>query len=376
MKQLKLYFKDESCEQISWRYEADNDDVQQGTSIDSAFKQMAQSASDVIFIVPQHWVYETTINVADKNAKQLLAAVAYQLEDQFAEDVENLHFAQGSVVNDSVPFVVIKHSKMQCLLDFEKQHHINATHIINEMAFCASPNAGEVNVYAHEKHFLFAFHGVSKNAICHQDQLEFFLNHCVTQNADLIINKIDKTEFNLLSTPIDLSQCINLKQKAYSQGHVWQELAKNYVTPVILLLFVVIIVLFNFWQSNQQIQTKIDAIQQQQNNLLSQSIKNLSSSSNAKTVLIKALQKQQGSAQQSGFIAAFHQFLMLKKNVKNIKITKVEYRNNKLIVDVSANNLQQLDQLIVSLKSNFIVTVANMDSSNNESQGRFIMENR
>ncbi len=375
MKQLRIYFKNDDCEKISWNYEADANEAQYGTSIDATLKKIAQSVTDVIFIVPQHWVYQTHIDVADKNAKQLLAAAAYQLEDQFAEDVDNLHFAQGSTVNGIVPFVVIKHSKMKCLLEFEKQFQINASSIINEMALCDMPNAGEINVYPHEDYFLLACHDTSQNAVCHQDQVEFLLKHCVTQNNSLKINRINKQQFNLSEISIDLSQCINLKQKTYSQGHVWQELAKLYAMPALLLMVIVIVVMFNFWQSNQQLQVEVAALQEQQNTLLNDSIKNYSSSSHAKTALIKALQKQQGSAQQSGFIAAFHQFLKLKKSVDNIELTKVEYKNNKLIVDVSANNLQQLDRLIASLKNNFKVKVAQMDSSNNESQGRFIMEN-
>jgi len=381
VKQLRIYFKNKDCEQIKWCYLADQAEPQHGNSLESPFKQLAQAANDIIFVVPQFWVYETHIDIADKNAKQLLAAAAYQLEDQLAEDVDDLHFAQGQEQNGFVPFVAIKDELMQSIIAFEKRHHLVSNVIITEMSLCAQPEEGEVNVFEHEQHILLKSTDATQNTVCQKSQLDFFLQHYASQNSAVKINRCDELGADLLCSAIELAQSINLKQKDYSTGHIWQAVAKSFALPMILLLILGVLTLLNIWQSNQEMAQQVNAIQQQQVQLLNGSLKAYSSTIAPKTALIKALQKQQGSQQQNGFIPWFNQFLTAKHTLNNnqkntLKLVKVDYKNNKLLIDVIAKNLQQLDQLIVALKERFKVTVAQMDSSNNQSQGRFVLEQR
>ncbi len=376
MKQLRIYFKNEDLDQISWCYLADEAMLQQGESLDPSLKKLAQTANEVVFIMPQNWVYETNINVAEKNAKQLLSAAAYQLEDQLAEDVDDLHFAQGQEQDNLVPFIAIKHLIMQRIAEFEKNNQITATNIINEMSLCATAENDEVNVYLNDQHFLFKSSDNSKNTLCPESQIDFFIDHLKRQNSDIVINRLDQKQDDFLCLPIDLTNHINLKQKDYSTGHVWQAIAKSLALPLVLMSLLGFLFVFNIWQTNQVLGDQIQNIQAKQSVLLKRSLPGYSGSGNAKRSLIKALQKQQGEEKQSGFMAMFHQFLLSKKKVKGIQLVKVDFKKLKLLVDVSANNLQQLDQLIIALKEYFKVTVSQMDSSNNESQGRFILEQR
>lgn len=374
MKQLRIYFKNDECDQINWCYLSDNAEAQIGHDLNDALKTHVSNATEIVFVVPQYWVYETNIDVSDKNNKQLLSAAAYQLEDQLAEDVDLLHFAQGSADNDVVPFVAITHYRMSCLQAFEKQNSITATHIINEMALCAKPNDGELNINEYDGHYLINSNDKSFNTICQAQQLDFFLNRYQQNDADIVINRLFDEQIDLLQCQLDLNNCVNLKQKDYSQKHVWQKVAKNFVLPAIFLLLTASFLVFNQWQENELIKNQIDSIKKEQFALIASNIKDSQKNSNAKVQLIKALQKQRDANQQGGFLSGFYEFLKAKQTIKTIELIKIDYRNEALTVNVTAENLQQLDQLIVELKKQFKVTVSQMDSSNDTSQGRFILE--
>lgn len=374
MKQLRIYFKNDDLTSISWCYLIDGRQQEQGNELNDAFKQCARATSDTVLLVPHYWVYETSIDISDKNAKQLLAAAAYQLEEQLAEDVDDLHFAQGNTVDQLVPFIAIKHEKMQGLLAFEKTHQLKASMIVTEMSLCQQPADGEVNVVQHDQHYLFKSSDNAQNAICHLQQIDFFTQHFKSHYPDIVISRLEQQE--LLCSNIDLTTAINLKQKSYSQSYAWQAMAKQLTFPIILILLIGVLVVVNQWQENQQLFQKVTEVKQQQSNVLKTALKEFSSTDNAKITLIKALQKQQSVSQQSGFIFDFYLFLNAKKMVTSVVLEKVDYRKNQLIIDVKANNLQQLDQLTVLMKNDFKVTVSQMDSSNNGSQGRFILEHQ
>lgn len=373
-KQLRIYFKDNTLSTFNWCYLIDGVQQQAGDELSDLFKPCVQSANDSIFIVAQFWVYETSIAINDKNAKQLLTAPAYQLEDQLAEDVDDLHFAQGNASDNKVPFIAIKHELMQSLIAFEKNNGLTASAIVNEMSLCSPPDAGEINMLEHLQHILFKSSDNAQNAVCHHRQIDFFRQHFKSQHPNLSINQIAQTD--LLCSDVNFANCINLKQKMYSQGHAWQSMAKQLALPIVLMVLVVALLMFNQWQENQQLKNKIVSVKQQQTKILNQHLKQFSPSNNIKSTLIKALQKQQSSGQQSGFIFYFHEFIKVKKHIPSVRLIKVDYRKKQLIIDIKANNLQQLDQLMVLMKKDFKVTLSQMDSSNNTSQARIVLEHK
>ncbi len=71
----------------------------------------------VIVLVPAALALTATVDLPAKGAR-LLAALPFALEDQLADDVENLHFAPGKRLDDGkLPVAVATHASMQEWLD-------------------------------------------------------------------------------------------------------------------------------------------------------------------------------------------------------------------------------------------------------------------
>ncbi len=71
----------------------------------------------VIVLVPAADVLTTTVKLPVRGAARLLATLPFALEDQLADDVENLHFAAGAKREDGrVPVAVVARERMQAWL--------------------------------------------------------------------------------------------------------------------------------------------------------------------------------------------------------------------------------------------------------------------
>ena len=87
----------------------------------------------VIVLVPATTVLTTTVDIPIRGGARLQAALPFALEEQLADDVENLHFAAG-VRRDSglLPVAVVAHSKMQDWLERLHEAGISASKIVPE----------------------------------------------------------------------------------------------------------------------------------------------------------------------------------------------------------------------------------------------------
>lgn len=99
---------------VSW-IAADSDGTRLGQPGSGSLLEAAAEARDrpVIALVPAAEVLTTTVSIPVRGASRLLATLPFALEDQVAEDVENLHFAAGARRDDGqVPVAVVAHERM------------------------------------------------------------------------------------------------------------------------------------------------------------------------------------------------------------------------------------------------------------------------
>ncbi len=88
---------------------------------------------EVIVLVPAACVLTTTVDIPVKRGQRLLAALPYALEEQLADDVENLHFAAGASLEDGrIPVAVVADEFMRSWLSRLGESEIAASRIIAE----------------------------------------------------------------------------------------------------------------------------------------------------------------------------------------------------------------------------------------------------
>ncbi len=128
---IRLHSDDSS--QSSW-IAVDGDGTRRGPPAEGALADAARHVGDrtVIVLVPATEVATLSINLPARGAR-LKAALPYALEDQVADDVENLHFAAGARRdNGELPVAVVARSKMAEWLAVLEDAGIQAAKIIPE----------------------------------------------------------------------------------------------------------------------------------------------------------------------------------------------------------------------------------------------------
>ncbi len=87
---------------------------------------------DVIVLVPATEVLTLSADIPARGAR-LLAALPYALEDQVADDVDELHFAAGRRDADGrLPVAVVRHDRLETWLERLEQAGIEAARIVPE----------------------------------------------------------------------------------------------------------------------------------------------------------------------------------------------------------------------------------------------------
>lgn len=108
-----LLFRFLTPDHVEWL--AEDSSPQRGT-----LAEMADHAnvSRPILIIPGEFLILTQATVPGRQRATRLKAVPYALEDNLAEDVENLHFAVGELATGmSIPVAVIRHHTLQSWLE-------------------------------------------------------------------------------------------------------------------------------------------------------------------------------------------------------------------------------------------------------------------
>jgi general secretion pathway protein L len=99
--------------------------------LSEASKDVAGRA--VIVLVPATAVLTTTVDIPVRGGSRLRAALPFALEEQLADDVENLHFAAGTRRDSGLlPAAVVAHTHMQGWLDTLQEAGITASKIVPE----------------------------------------------------------------------------------------------------------------------------------------------------------------------------------------------------------------------------------------------------
>lgn len=113
----------------------DSNGTRLSAPVSGPLENAAAEAGDraIIVLVPATEVLSTRVDLPIKRGPRLLAALPFALEEQLAEDVENLHFAAGSRGDDGMlPVAVVSHVLMQSWLERLESAGIQAARLVPE----------------------------------------------------------------------------------------------------------------------------------------------------------------------------------------------------------------------------------------------------
>lgn len=396
--QCHILFKDSELQNFDWcKLDSSSGSViKSGQAEVSSLQEICAESSRIIVFLPQQSILLTSPFLPAKASKQQLHAIAYNIEEYVAEDIDDCFFANLPQQSDnSVPVAVIHRDFMDRVIQLLAKNHINSRIILPQIYLC--PWTGEDDVLASicelEDGFLVRT-GLHEGLFCQQSVLKPMLSvlelnkssrqqkvilfsdremeDLNTQTGQIVIDR--KPPLDLLSHSVDFNSCINLKQKEYESNHQWLGLIKLWKWPAVAMILVMMVFvashLLNSWQKNEAYN---DLIRQQQQLLLDYK-PDLQVSQHPKRQLVKMLADNQQSAGQSGFLELLYEYSRLKAEFKAVETLKIQYQQSRLAVNLQTSDLNSMESFRNKLqKSEFQTDIENVNINPDKTTGRLVM---
>ncbi|MFC1524062.1 type II secretion system protein GspL [Thermodesulfobacteriota bacterium] len=258
MKKVIIRMGQTAPEAVSWAEVGDDGTIQLADGSLSMVAQRIGRAKAVI-LVPGENVLLTSVELPGGSRKHALQAVPFALEDQLADDVEDLHFAYGASGDDHrINLAVVRDSLMSSWRNMLAAAGIDPEVMIPE-TIALPIESGEWSVLVDSGKTIVRT-GVQSGVTTDEAGLDIILSgllrgenapdhlclyHCDAERLahEALRDRIRETEGDvpvmaLLAAGLDEKSCINLLQGEFGRHAEWNILWKRWRFPAVLLCVV------------------------------------------------------------------------------------------------------------------------------------------
>ena len=340
--------------------------IQTGTLTDAAGESAGQR---VVVLVSGADTLLTRVSIPGSSSRQkLLRAVPYALEEQLSEDVEDLHFAVGTAMEEGAwPVAVISRHVIQDLTEDALEAGLDIQQVIPEVL--ALPYRGNETSVLVENDVALVRTGESEGFAVDSDNLGMLLAARMIDSEDTLPPlhlfvpednlQPDTAEYvgETLVEPFGgdslyvfaqglNGRAINLLQGDFSRSSDWVALLRPWrataallVAGIILSNVVMGIDYFRLKNESEQLSTRIE---QTFKTAMPETRRIVNPRIQMQQQLDK-LQRKSGSG--GGFLSLLGQSGKVLKDMQGVQVDGATFRAGRLDVDLKVSNLQLLDQL-------------------------------
>ena len=167
-------------------------------------KNAVTETSRIVCIIKSQLINYSEVSIPAKNRQRALQAIPFALEDQLAEDIEDLHFAIGKATNNNYPVASISHQSLKNLLEKLQQAGIKADALYADILSLALTD-NSWNILQHQQQASIQTND-GEAISCDTDLLPVFIASLVSQKADKLPESIhyyleENDEAQALSLP-------------------------------------------------------------------------------------------------------------------------------------------------------------------------------
>jgi len=324
----------------------------------------------ILLIIPNESVVLTSVKIPSKNKKQLLQAIPFSLEDNLAEDIEDLHFSiHQKDSNGDTQVAVINSKQLDSYISLLKNNGITAHFILPQIltqtidtdtwSILQTQNIIEENI---DNAFgtsvsvrLNDYYGFS----CDKSLLDLFIQQVEINKPKQILSNISTEELpeDLQDYPLELLDPNKVYYKSASSalalnlltGFISDKRQSNINWKVWRPTFAIASLLVATWVGILGWQ---NTVLQKQHNQLDKSITNLFTSTFPTSRLVDPAQQMASKLTQlkknvgttvSSPLPLISGISPLLKEYKDLILSEIHYKENKLQITVQSPNLTRLE---------------------------------
>ena len=317
----------------------------------------------LLLFAPMSEVRLARFEIAARDTQKILQAAPYALEEQFAEDVDTLHFAIGTRESDGrIPVAVVARATMDAWLAPFTAAGVHPTALYPDLYGLPTPQDVQWTALA-EPEVVTVRSGTAAGFVCTPDTLDSYLQLApLTQNLQLQICEGCDTDFTRLSRPVELrpgwpraldcliahlnlDTAINLLQGTYSAQRDFLKLWKPWrlaaALAVVWLTLTLTGVGISAWRDARELQRLDDANLQRFQSLFP---------SETRIVDLPAQAEQQltmlkGGDTGAGLFSLLDAAAAGLASEAGLSLQTLQFREGALYLSLTGNDLQALERL-------------------------------
>ena len=394
MDQLLLRFSDAEISTFEYCVIGNDErrtDGWQSGEVGTVQKLLSRSNTSLILVLPQQVISHFSFDMPTKMSRQLLASIQYQIEDRLAIDVEDLHFVVADSEQNPVSIIVVTKQIMQSCIEFLQTNGLKAESIIPEFSLCPwFGNPQDVSVMETGDGYVVRHHS-SLGFKTSPQTLEYMLKNLAKKQNVELINYFGKSKaefeeaeissfemnFNVLYPlkAVDTSSIIELQQGEFSVSSPVTALMATWRWTALLAFALLFALGFNRAMALFDMQSNLDQIRQNQWQLIEDVRPGLVQlDDNYKIELIKYMQENRATSDESGPLNYLFQFGQVFRSAKGISISRMNYQDEMLQVDIEGNQLTNVESLQLKLSElGLQVTLENLNIKPDQITARVVV---
>lgn len=329
----------------------------------------------VIVLLPNTELLLTTLEIPAMPAHRLQQAVPYALEEQVAEDIEDLHFALGGRdAEKRLAVAVVARRDFDKYLKQLREHHLTATVILPEVFAVPLTEGwsvlqlGQRVVVRSGKQAGFAVETENLATVLALSELpiQITLWGKMTESVRLALMALNipiieqQLSENTLVTTSYQSHFFNLLQGTYQPTRATMQWWRPWRLTVVLLVFFGVLQLADLVIFYQQLQQQTQQLNQQIEQIYRQTFPTAQKIVNPRVQMeqqLKELTAKTTHSPSANFLVMLNQLSPILTKATALTVKEIHFQNNKLELNLEATDVTTLEGLKRLLKA------ANVDAT-------------
>ncbi len=334
-------------------------------SFEQATERARHTGRRIVVFLPATDVRMAVVKVPAKQTSKVLQAVPYALEEQVAEDVESLHFAVGSRLEDgSHPVAIVSRARFTRVLGLLRARGMQPDLVVPETLALPMPGAdGAWSALADGDQVVVRSGAWSGFACCAED-LAGYLAMADTERAHplrLQIAAESPVDWSRLNWPVTLlpqpsaltalaanlrpEHSINLLQGGYAQSRDIERLWKPWRVAAVLLLSWLVVGGAGYVMQNLKLAAELRRQDDANIARFQQLFPDQTRVVDLSAQLDQLMRATGAGGGASGPLALFDPLTQALAASPGLKLTGVQYREGSLFLSMTASDLQVLEGL-------------------------------
>ena len=375
---LLIHFNPEQADSAAWSLVNNAGELttmlSHGSISDAA--SLAEKHKSII-LLDSSAIHVDSVKLPIKNQQKLLRAIPFALEEKIADDIEDLHFVAGKTSSTGyTPVAAIRRDTLNTILKNLHKSGINPTALIPD-TLCLTANPTQWALLLKDDSAKIQFDtfdagGFDRNALSlllkselqntdrkQPEKIILFtedgddtetesVNDVVPDNIELI--KVSYNTHPLVvfcgqykhALPLNLLQdAFKPKQKTNVNWQRWRLAASLSIVGLCLHLGIMSVQYNELQDNNKKLQVEID-------NIYKKTFPQSTRVVNARVQMEQKLNELKGmgnAGSSTSMMTLLSDSSLALSSVKSITIQSINYRNNKIDIEVTGSNLQNIEQL-------------------------------